>query len=229
MPEKTMRCKNCGWENPEGSLRCAKCNAALADSAPVNSFQESNPASTPGANLKGTVKEGQIFGSQVRQSAGPDQGHTCPKCGYPVARNVEMCPNCGTSLSETPNGGRTVTSGYAPSPGASAHLGTVNPWLSPQSGTFCTLKPLPWQGEGVAHSPVSYSGERIVLNRANTDPNNQSITSKEQAELVYENGSWYLEDKSAQETTFIHAGRRVKLETGDIIILGNRRFEFKGK
>ena len=67
-----------------------------------------------------------------------------------------------------------------------------------------------------------------MLNRANTDPNNQSITSKEQAVLTFEDGAWYLEDRSDQKTTYVHAGRKTRLESGDIIILGNRRFEFKG-
>ena len=100
--------------------------------------------------------------------------------------------------------------------------------MTPQNGTFCTLKPIAWQGEGIDYAPLSYSGDKIILNRANTDPNNQSITSKVQAEIISENGEWYLEDRSEQQTTYIHVGRKTKLKTGDIIILGNRRFEFKG-
>ena len=133
-------------------------------------------------------------------------GLKCAKCGAPLSPGAKFCPSCG----------------------APVRPGTVNPWAAPQSGTFCTLKPIAWQGESIEYSPQSYSGEKIVLNRENTDPNNQSITSKAQAELVYENDAWYLEDKSEQQTTYIHAGRKTKLESGDIIILGNRRFEFKG-
>ena len=70
------------------------------------------------------------------------------------------------------------------------------------------------------------SGDRIILNRANTDPANNTITSGEQAELTFENGAWYICDKSYQKTTYVHASRKMKLEKGDIIILGNRRFEF---
>ena len=35
-----------------------------------------------------------------------------------------------------------------------------------------------------------------------------------------------INDKSYQKTTYVHASRKMKLEKGDIIILGNRRFEF---
>ena len=67
-----------------------------------------------------------------------------------------------------------------------------------------------------------------MLNRDNTDPGNTTITSQVQAELVFEDGAWYICDKSAQQTTYVHAGRKTRLEKGDIIILGNRRFEFNG-
>lgn len=103
---------------------------------------------------------------------------------------------------------------------------TINPWASPQSGTFCTLKPLAWEHEQTEHNALTFSGETILLNRANTDPNNQSITSAEQAELIFENGGWYICDKSVLNTTYLFVGRKTKLEKGDIILLGNRRFEF---
>ena len=28
-----MRCKNCGWDNPDGCEKCEKCNSALDSSA----------------------------------------------------------------------------------------------------------------------------------------------------------------------------------------------------
>lgn len=77
------------------------------------------------------------------------------------------------------------------------------------------------------YGAISYSGERIVLNRANTDPNNQSITSKEQAVLTNDGTSWYIEDLSEQHSTMLRISRKTKLQSGDIIALGNRLFEFK--
>lgn len=212
------------------------------------SRRPAQPNPIESVNLKGTVPEGQIFGSQVSRPADiPDR--SCPKCSYPIARDMKICPNCGENISgpkpeqalhNNAGGAKPTvkcskcgapmgtTSKFCPSCGAPARPGTINPWMSPQNGTFCTLKPLSWENEGIEYNPLSYSGETIILNRANTDPNNQSITSKEQAELTYNNGSWFIEDKSGQKTTYIHAGRKTKLESGDIIILGNRRFEFKG-
>ena len=53
-----------------------------------------------------------------------------------------------------------------------------------------------------------------------------TITSKEQAALTYENKKWYLQDRSEQKTTFVYTTEKIELKPGDIIVLGNRRFEF---
>lgn len=79
----------------------------------------------------------------------------------------------------------------------------------------------------MAYQPISYSGETISLNRANTDPNNNTITSKVQAVLTHDEEGWYIEDRSELRSTFIRADRKRKLESGDVIELGNRLFEFK--
>jgi len=71
-----------------------------------------------------------------------------------------------------------------------------------------------------------FDGETHVLNRANVDPDNVTITSKAQAEIVNVDGEWYLEDKSILRTTFIQVNKRTKIAKGDIIVLGNRRFLF---
>ena len=108
-----------------------------------------------------------------------------------------------------------------------ARGGTENPWANPSKDSFCTLKRLSWQSEQIQYSPVSYSGRTIVLNRRNTDANNNSITSLEQAVLTHENGEWFIENRSEQKTTLIRVDRKTKLNDGDIIVLGNRMFEFK--
>ncbi len=210
-----MRCKNCGWENPQGREKCEKCNAPL-QAAPAPPVPPIAPAPHVEPNpLKGTLPENQLF------------GNTCKHCGYPIAPGFRVCPNCGEPVAAAAPAQPATSVAPVPPP-APARPGTINPWDTPQESHFCTLQPIAWHNEQIEYTPVSYSGDQVVLNRANTDPNNQSITSKEQAVLSFENGEWYLEDKSEQKTTFVHAGRKTKLESGDIIILGNRRFIFKG-
>lgn len=130
----------------------------------------------------------------------------CPKCGATVTAGARFCPTCGQQLRNS---------------------GTVNAWDNPQGGDYCSLRPIAWGRENTQYNAITYSGERIVLNRANTDPNNQSITSKEQAVLTNDGKDWYIEDLSEQHSTMLRVSRKTKLQSGDIIALGNRLFEFK--
>ena len=90
----------------------------------------------------------------------------------------------------------------------------------------CRLSMIPNTNEETPASPLVFSGEEIILNRDNTDEGNMTITSKEQAILTYENKKWYLQDRSEQKTTFVYTTEKIELKPGDIIVLGNRRFEF---
>ena len=241
-----MRCKNCGWENPDGLTKCEKCNGILNEAS-----SEHNPTTPVSDRMRSTISEGVIFNDQFSGIA----PKTCPKCGYPVSDSSISCPNCYHELQPAPTAKQSSTCkscGAEISPNArfcsscgtpvaseSAHprkiqrsnMGTVmgGPIVGPASvNTFCTLKPIAWQGEDVNYNPITYSGDTIILNRANTDANNHSITSREQAILTCEDGEWYIENRSDLRTTFLRVNGKVKLTSGDVIVLGNREFEFKG-
>ena len=253
-----MRCKNCGWDNAEGLMRCEKCNAPLTGSMAEGSSADGpthKPMDSGAEILKGTVREPGSGGAYEGPRSVDDR---CPNCGYPLSAYTKKCPNCGYAKNEEseeqiestccpgcgsrlPQGakfcaecGRPVGAvGDPASRGGQAfrpgRFGTVNAWAGPGQGeVFCTLKPIAWEGEGVTYNPITYSGQSIVLNRSNTDPNNQSITSKEQAVLIHKDDGWYIEDHSSLQTTFVRAAHPIKLQTGDTLVLGNRLFEFKG-
>lgn len=151
-----------------------------------------------------------------------EHGICCPNCGKQNPTDAKFCTQCGGDLNER----KEPLTGPKPKGNSGNRQGTINPWMKPEIGAFCTLRPISWEGEDVNHDPLSFSGNPIVLNRANTDPNNQSITSNEQAELTCEDGEWYIVDKSVLHTTYVLASEKIRLKKGDIIVLGNRLFEF---
>lgn len=252
-----MRCKNCGWQNPEGLSNCERCSSAL-DSSPSSNMGQPHSDRIPTENsspLRATVRETSFGGYQDNSSfeasmeqQKPKGGTMCYSCGYSLLPNMNVCPQCGKPQSkgaEANKGigekhcsqcGALLVSGtqFCPMCGQPQHgkrmqrnnRGTVNAWDNPQSGEFCSLRPIPWARENTEYSAISFSGERIVLNRANTDPNNQSITSHEQAVLTYDGRDWYIEDLSEQHSTMLRISRKTKLQSGDVIALGNRLFEF---
>ncbi|WP_298074741.1 zinc-ribbon domain-containing protein [uncultured Bacteroides sp.] len=240
-----MRCKNCGWENPAGKSKCEKCNAPLSGSM-IDHESHSNYGREgireEHDSLRSTVRESNVFNS-VNGSQGGNK--VCENCGYELAKGMKVCPACGTSTDGAKNEhhqSQKSKSNYCPKCGAelipnarfcpqcgqTLRMGTVGAWDNPQHDEFCTLRPIAWTKEEVQYNPITYSGQVIVLNRENTDPNNQTITSKEQAILTHENGAWYIEDHSERKSTMIRVSKKTKLESGDIIALGNRLFEFKG-
>ncbi|WP_206422498.1 zinc-ribbon domain-containing protein, partial [Barnesiella sp. An22] len=238
----TMRCKNCGWENPAGKSKCEKCNAPLTGSMIEHESHNYNreSISEERESLHSTVRESSVFGKM--SNASQTGNKVCGNCGYELAEGMKVCPACGTSTVDTKNRYEKKSNNKCPKCGAelipnarfcsqcgqTLRMGTVGAWDSPQHDEFCTLRPIAWTKEEVQYNPITYSGQVIVLNRENTDPNNQTITSKEQAVLTHENGVWYIEDHSERKSTMIRVSKRTKLESGDIIALGNRLFEFKG-
>lgn len=222
-----MRCKNCGWPNESGVSRCVKCNAPLQGSMVDSGRQPSTPSDSD-ESLKSTLREPSNRGGCASfESDNHDENpNNCFNCGYPISNGMSVCPVCHAPLSQN---GQPQGHPYNQPNGRKANPrgGTINPWATPTEDSFCTLKRIPWQNERVQYEPVSYSGELIMLTRANTDANNNSITSQTQAVISHENGEWFIEDKSALKTTLIRVDRKVKLEDGDVIVLGNRMFEFR--
>lgn len=176
-------------------------------------------------------------------SASASASSVCPKCGYPMRPGAEKCPNCKFQV----NGASTVSTSIDPAratrpiqdmPNArptrmdsngkpGGFRGTINPYMMnlEMEPTF-VLKPLKRMEERHDFNEQEYEGKEITLNRDNTDKNNPSITSKEQAVVTNVDGRWYIEDRSSQKTTFVQAANKIELHDGDIILLGNRLFEF---
>lgn len=181
-----------------------------------------------------------------------NQGRPCPKCGYPLRPGSDKCPQCNYQYRQPGYGSAPVNQQpteqeqrpYQPTPQQAGgpvrhkptrlneggvHRGTtVNVWLGDGFYTepSFTLKPMKRYNERHEFEEHEYEGQEVVLNRANTEENNASITSRRQAVVTNENGHWYIEDQSEQQTTFVRAGKKIELHDGDIILLGNRLFEF---
>lgn len=210
-----MRCRNCGYENDLGNSRCIMCDAPL--NGPIVDDDRSVNDDYGYNNMKGTVRENDhVFINKTDDGIG-----NCSRCNYPYNLEMGACPNCGYDANNT---GANKVKPFK--------MGTVNPWAQPQyvdEMANCTLTPIAWDNERLDSVDIQFTGDTVVLNRDNTDPNNSSITSKTQAVLSYEDGAWYVEDKSQMQTTFKHISKKTLLEDGDVLLLGNRRFIFNKK
>lgn len=244
-----MRCKNCGWVNPANNAKCEKCNVPLSsqvvepDAPAVSGNFEPKETARGCPNCGYPVRMGEKLcprcGHQLisdkqeapvkeeekpRELSSPapepkpavqePEGKTCASCKASVPESARFCHSCGASLSNE----NKITEG------------TVYPWAPAEQVQIqipeCSLVIITKDGVPTNDIPLRFSGNEIQLSRNNTEPGNQTITSKTQAELYFENDKWYIQDKSALKTTYIYAGEKKELKSGDVIVLGNRSFEF---
>ncbi|MBQ9309907.1 MAG: zinc ribbon domain-containing protein [Bacteroidales bacterium] len=216
-----MRCLNCGWENPDNLQKCEKCNSPL--DAHIAHEAPAHPAPEHEEVLRGTISEQQVFADPAPTNR---EDKNCPTCGYPLRDGMHHCPNCGEDLNPEKSSAQSAKEVHKVAP---KHNATVNPWANPNAGKTFKLEPVAWDGEKGTPAAQSFIGESVELNRNNTDPTNNTITSRVQAEISCDNRVWSIEDKSSQGTTFIQAKRKIALEDGDVIMLGNRKFIFKAE
>ena len=104
----------------------------------------------------------------------------------------------------------------------SSNSNTIDPYRSKMQ---CTLRPLDQDSKPGEALEFTYNGSPIVLNRMNLDPQNNTITSKVQAQLsVTGDGRWVIENFSELKTTYIKVIKPMPIEKGDIIVFGNKQF-----
>ncbi len=203
-------------------------------------FADNKPAASHAATVHIPIP------NQATPQESSEDKRQCPKCGYPMRPDTDKCPNCKFQVAapkpqpEKPVSTSKDTEGIVRQPTVgvfqmqnqpqSPTHGTVNSWMQaqpkPKKYQF-TLAPIAREEETLEKTLMSYEGESVTLNRANTDTENYSITSKEQAVVTCEDGKWYIEDRSAQHTTFVLARRKMEIQPGDTILLGNRMFVFE--
>lgn len=185
---------------------------------------------------------GNFYNEDIPSGPQAPETKTCPKCGYLLRPNTDKCPNCKFSVNQscyTSNATRqeaATTYEECPprrptrmdNPGSNEKMrGTINPYMmNVELDPSFILKPLKRINERKGFDEQEYEGREVILNRDNTEASNSSITSREQAIVTRVDGHWFIEDKSEQKTTFVQASKKIELREGDIILLGNRLFEF---
>ena len=137
----------------------------------------------------------------------------CNNCGYPVTNGMHTCPNC---LAEMPE------EVAAPAP-------IMEEVYEEDEIPYCTLRPIALPGERELPEEVYEEGAEVYLSRHNTVPHDRSIDEEEQACFFFADGHWFIEDRSRDNSTYVHAGAGIKLEPGDIIKMGDRQFVFSIK
>lgn len=88
----------------------------------------------------------------------------------------------------------------------------------------CTITSL--DGFNGSHNSIGIQNGTTILKRADIDIENYAIDENQHVEFECIDGQWYIQNLSANNNTYICIKRKMQLENGDIIIIGNRRFIF---
>lgn len=217
-----MRCQFCGWDNPQGKEICEKCNKPLTGNAseeakPIVPNQDNHDRPTdrhatdtfnPNATVRETPDTGRLNNEEVKE---------CPECGYPL-ENGE-CSACGYNTSEMPKS--------SPVKVADEARKTMRPVRKGKKESGFKLVSISEETGMPEGSELLYEGNNVILNRDNTDSKNTTITSQEQAYITFEDGKWCIEDKSEYKTTFVQVSRKIELQHGDLILLGDQLYRFE--
>jgi hypothetical protein len=208
---ETIRCNNCGWDNPVNLTNCEKCKATLKVTNHLTGNKEPSQNNlNPMAGTRRGMQPDKPFIDEPNEipcstDVSDIKNLECPACGYPIRKGTKTCPSCHANIEFKK--GRTV-----------------NPYNKEKEVT-CFLKPKARKGEQEIPK-IKLIGNSIILNRENLEQTNNTITSKIQAIVSFNEGKWYVEDKSEQKTTFKQVKGAVDLQKGDIILMGDRLFEF---
>lgn len=202
-------CPHCGYPVMENFTSCPNCGAEISSKPTTiqssGAHQQAEPVMAD-ASLKAAVKSGLA-------ELGLDEKVKCDKCGAEVSIDFSFCPKCGERI-------------HLPTIRAIRHKPTPPP--EPPKPK-CHLTIIPEEEEQTIPVKNDYEGFSIILTRENTEANNRTITSKEQAELINEDGKWFLLNKSELGSTYLEASRKLELQQGDVIVLGDRRFRFEAE
>ena len=193
-------CPNCGYPVVGNFDSCPNCGTSLG--AAQTAIQQ------PVQNIQQPVqKMTEDLGLDIAEEV------KCEKCGTMVSLDFSFCPKCGERI-------------HLPTVRAIKHKPTPPP--EPPKPK-CHLTIIPEEGEITEAFTNDYEGDSIILNRENTEKDNRTITSKEQAELICEEGKWYVINRSELGSTYLEANRKLAIEPGDVLVLGDRRFKFEAE
>ncbi len=244
------RCNNCGWTNNDNPARCGKCNHLLANVISEPETKENNADKPEGSE---PLLSQTLMGKQASDDFLDKQNLIyCSECGYPNRKDLKNCLRCNhpipdneqnSSLADKPepdadNDAKVSTQEttdkedkaitVVETPGNKGSdfdpTKTYDPYRMPKQVTF-HLEPMVDDGKE-NKVLIEFKGNNVPVNRESLEPGNKTITSKTQAEIIFDNGVFLLTDKSQQQTTFLQVNKPTKIKNGDIILMGNRKFKF---
>lgn len=227
-----LECPNCHYPLSSDSLTsCPNCMADFTGLEEEDEEEYDNSTSSQDVKEATSNEQNAQVAETVNiskvSSPGSNEGEfmiECDHCKKQISAEFKFCPYCATEVIQRTIAFRKKRKNVEKEDASSEKQSEIQ---QPEKLNLqCHLSLVPDDDEDIEAITNHFEGNNVILNRANTDSNNPTITSKQQAELIFENGNWFIENRSEYGTTFIAVNRRFQLNPGDVIMLGDRRFVF---
>ena len=205
-----MRCRNCGWDNPDGNVKCEKCNAPMSDIK----ANERTPQ-------YGTARDEYVPRATVVRNT-PDEFNVratvtgCASCGYPIKPGDTECPVCGAPIAgnrQAPAFEKTIPQAPAPAP-APIKKGTMIQGVNVEKETTDTeRRKLTGFLVTFSHSPNGeyfplYEGKNSVgrTDACNVFIQNDSKVSEKHLSILYRtvDRKFKFKDEQSSNGTFLN-------------------------
>lgn len=244
-----MRCDNCGWNNPEGLSKCQKCNQELSSVIRGDEVVSQNMNYTVMDQGRNRVSgEGDVYQKSV---ACPKCGYPtgtgisfCPNCGLEINRNEVSGRNVKSTVRDIPEDlyvddvnavnvspefKKTVRGDVA---GMKATIRDIpsemiaDPCPAPKQTHSFKLVPMD-NFDGFVQNVLEFDGKNVTVGQTEISGKEESVPDDVYAAFEFSDGQWQVQDKSGGCAVYVRASRGIRLESGDIVVIGNRRFIFK--
>ncbi|MDR0698633.1 MAG: zinc ribbon domain-containing protein, partial [Tannerella sp.] len=98
-----MRCRNCGWDNPQDSVKCVKCDQLL--DVEGGTFTSAEIVTNVDYNGRKTMSENLVFSGEEESHspASKPKRRLCFNCKHPILSDYYFCPKCGVDLKDEKN------------------------------------------------------------------------------------------------------------------------------
>lgn len=228
-----MRCKNCGWNNPETAKECEKCHSKfknVPNSKGPNPFRpgsSSDLGKSPtvmGAvgdlSLAGSKSPKPVLKTDVNSFTEMIEGESvnCISCGYPLSDEATSCPNCGAPVM------KKESAVNKDSDSAPLFKGTVltgrNPIFESPTG-YVSLSPVDGSSpveipDSVSEISLGISGEELSISTGNPV-----------IQMTCDGDKWSIESLDEDTPVYIRvSGGKFSLVEGDIIVVNGKQFRF---
>jgi uncharacterized Zn finger protein (UPF0148 family) len=200
-------CCACGYPLAAGATECPNCGSQVKSAASmVQPMVESQPAVQP-TPMNRTIMDVGMHPS-APSSSKPDMMRTVMDVG--VVRDS----NKHAAMKQTVRDFSILE-----------NLDKDEPQETVAAKSCAHLEPMDnFDGKSTS---IALNSDNVLLNRANVDATNLSIDVNEQARMVCRNGEWFIQNLSQTRTTYVCTSREIKLEVGDIVVVGNKRYIFQ--